>query len=352
MRFGLIGCGGIGALRAAALAASPGMPLVAVSDTDGARAAAVAGGHKAKVEADWRGLLLRPDIDAVIVSTPPNLHAEMTIAALQAGKHVLCEKPLARNPDEGRAMVAAAREAGRHLATGFNYRFYPSVLRASELLASGMIGELDHVRSYAGYSARDHNPPWVHDAEMMGGGALRDNGIHLIDLTRLFLGDVAEIKGFASHHVWRFPGCEDNGFALLKNQTGRVATLHASWNEWRGYELLVEIYGTLGCIRVWCFPMKTEVTWSAERAGPMRRRTERFLGTMVMEHLKSYRWVVVQSFVRELAAFAQAVRGEPSLAATGLDGLRALEVAHAVAHAPARAQPRPAPEAPELVPTT
>ena len=334
MRYGLIGCGGIGALRAAALGQTPGARLVAVSDVDPERARALAAGHGAAVEPDWRRLVERADVDAVFVSTPPNLHADMAIGALEAGKHVLVEKPLAREPLEARAMMAAAASARRHLATGFNYRFYPSVVRARELMASGRIGELDHIRSYAGYSATDHNPPWVHDAGVMGGGALRDNGIHLIDLTRLFLGDVAEVKGFATDHVWGFPQCEDNGFALLRGTGGRIASLHASWNEWRGYQLLVEIYGTRGCIRTWCFPMKTEVTWSAERAGRMRRKTDRFLGTMAMEHLKSYRWVVVQSFVAEQQEFERATRGEPSLAATGRDGLKALEVAHAVAHAP------------------
>ncbi len=333
MRYGLIGCGGIGALRAQALGLAQGVGLAAVCDADPARARALAGKHGAAVEADWRRLVERKDIDAVIVSTPPHLHAEMAIRALHAGKHVLSEKPLARDAEEARAMVAAAESSRSHLATGFNYRFYPSVVKARELMASGIIGELDHIRSYAGYSARDHNPEWVHDAEVMGGGALRDNGIHLIDLTRVFLGDVAEVKGFATDHVWGFDGCEDNGFALLKNDHGRVASLHASWNEWLGYRLLVEVYGTLGVIRTWCFPMRTQVTWSRERAGKMHTRTDRFLGTMLQEHLKSYRWLVVQSFITEIAEFGRAVRGERSVSATGLDGLRALEVAAAVAHA-------------------
>ncbi len=334
MRYGLIGCGGIGALRAQALAATPGAKLTWVSDVDPERAGALAGRHHAAVAPDWRALVERADVDAVIVSTPPNLHADMAIGALEAGKHVLVEKPIARDPLEARSMIAAAAAARRHLGVGFNYRFYPSVVRARALMDSGIIGELDHVRSYAGYSANDHNPPWVHDAAVMGGGALRDNGIHLIDLTRLFLGEVAEVKGFASDHVWGFEHCEDNGFALLRAENGRIASLHASWNEWRGYRLLVEVYGSRGCIRTWCFPMKTEVTWSGERAGRMRTKTDRFLGTMVMEHVKSYRWIVVQSFVAEQREFEAAARGEPSRAATGRDGLKALEVAHAVAHAP------------------
>src|SRR5688572_18502139 len=152
MRFGLIGCGGIGSVRAAAVARLPGAVLSAVADVDVARARLLAAQHRCGVVTDWRRLLHRDDVDAVIVSTPPSLHAEMCIAALEAGKHVLCEKPLARSPAECRAITDTARESGLFLATGFNYRFYPSMRRARELLDSGIIGALDHIRSYSGYS--------------------------------------------------------------------------------------------------------------------------------------------------------------------------------------------------------
>src|SRR3954452_20133243 len=114
LRYGLIGCGEIGRLRVEGLRRS-GRHLAAVSDLDESRAAQVAGG--ADVERNWRDLIERSDVDAVIVSTPPSLHAEMSIAALRAGKHLLCEKPLARTVDECRAIIAAAQESDRFLAT-------------------------------------------------------------------------------------------------------------------------------------------------------------------------------------------------------------------------------------------
>jgi predicted dehydrogenase len=226
-------------------------------------------------------------------------------------------------------LLIAEERSGCFLATGFNYRFYPSIRKARALLDAGLIGELDHIRSYAGYSAADHNHAWIRDVEVMGGGALRDNGIHLIDLTRYFLGGVKEVKGFASDSVWGFRGCEDNGFALLRSPAGKIASLHASWTEWRGYRLLIEIYGTLGCIRAWCFPMLTQVTWAQERGGRTARRIHVFPMTHIWERLRSYRWVVVQSFVQELEAFSRAVRGEATALATGYDGLRAVEIADA-----------------------
>lgn len=331
MRIGLIGCGDIGALRAAAFDRLPSLKLVAVSDIDEDRAKGLARSRSAAVDPDWRALVSREDIDAVIVSTPPHLHAEMCAGALEAGKHVLCEKPLARTPDECRVIVDAAEKAGRQLATGFNYRFYPSVQKARSILDSGLIGEMDHIRSYAGYSAADHSHPWLHDSEVMGGGALRDNGIHLIDLTCYFLGDVAEVKGFAQDSVWNFKGCEDNGFALLRNSAGKVASLQASWTEWKGYRFLIEIYGTRGMIRTSCFPMLTQVVWAEQTGGKTRRKSFFFPKTHIMEHLRSYRWVVVESFVQELDAFQKAASGQATELATGRDGLQAVEVAHRAA---------------------
>jgi predicted dehydrogenase len=329
-RLGLIGCGGIGQLRAAAIKRLSTHQLVAVSDVDQDRARTVSAKHGGAVEPDWRRLVEREDLDAVVVSTPPHLHASMCIAALESGKHVLCEKPLARTPEECRAILQAAAQNDRFIATGFNYRFYPSIRKARALFDAGVIGELDHIRSYAGYSAKDHNHAWLHDADVMGGGALRDNGIHLIDLTHHFLGDVAQVKGFTLGDVWGFNGCEDNGFALLRNRAGKVASLQASWTEWRGYRFLIEIYGKRGCIRASCFPMVTQVISADEPGGRTKRKSYYFPLVHLREHLQSYRWVVIQSFVQELDAFARAIRGESTAIATGHDGLCAVEIAHDV----------------------
>ena len=328
VRFALVGCGDIGILRAKALARGNGVQLVVAADTDAGKANAVASLFPGAVAVtDWRDAIRRPDVDAVIVSTPPSLHEEMAVTALEAGKHVLCEKPLARTPSECRSMVAAAERTGKRLATGFNYRFYPSFRQAREILDSGLIGELDHVRSYGGYTATSHNQPWVHDASTVGGGALRDIGIHLLDLTRDFLGDVATVHGVASNRVWKYPGCEDNGFALLTSSKGNIAAVHASWTEWRRYQFRVEIYGTRGCIRATCFPMMAQVVWAGETGGRSQSKTDWFPRTALGEKLKSYRWVVIESFVEEHAAFLSYIRGAPSRVATGADGLRAVEIA-------------------------
>src|SRR5690606_37908497 len=111
---------------------------------------------------------------------------------------------------------------------------------------------------------------------------------------------------------------------------GRIATLHASWTEWGRYQFLIELVGTKGRIRASCFPMKLELLQAAATGGRVRRRTHRFPRSFDGEHLRSYRWVVIRSFVPEFEAFARLVRGEPSPVATGIDGMRAIEIACAV----------------------
>lgn len=331
VRLGLIGCGWVGSLRAAAVARLPGFRLIAVSDQELSRARALAESVRATVEADWRSLVEREDLNAVIVSTPPPLHQEMCVKALRSGRDVLCEKPLARSPAECEEILQAAEQSGRLLATGFNLRFFPAIAKARQILDSGLIGELDHIRSYAGHpGGQEFTHPWVHDAGVMGGGTLQDNGIHVIDLTHYFLGDVSEVKGYATGNVWTFPGCEDNGFALLKSSEGKVGLVHASWSEWRGYRFSIEVYGTRGFVRASYPPMMTEVGRTDEHGGRLRRSFHVFPWLQVIERLRSYRWTLIQSFGKELEAFAKASRGEKTPLASGLDGLRAVQIAHAV----------------------
>lgn len=331
MRFGLIGCGWAGDLRAAAISRLAGFRLVAVADVDPTRARTLSETYGGSAEPDWQALVRRDDLDALIVSTPPALHAEMCIRALENGKHVLCEKPLARTPAECWQIVEASQRSNRLLATGFNYRFYPAIVKARDILDSGLIGELDHIRSYAGHpGGSEFTHPWVHDVAVMGGGTLLDNGIHIVDLTRYFLGEVAEVKGYATDNVWGFAGCEDNGFALLRSPGGAVASIQASWSEWRGYRFAIEVYGTRGCVRASYPPMMTRLIRIDEAGARARRKIYLFPRLQVVERLRSYRWTALQSFMQELSAFARATRGEKTPLALGLDGLRSVQIAHAV----------------------
>lgn len=327
--FGLIGYGAIGALRAQALEQTPGGRLGMIAEPVDERRSTAAAKHRVRTTASLGEMLADPQIDAVIVSTPPNLHHAHCVAALRAGKHVLCEKPLAPTLDQARDMVAIARQCGKTLATGFNYRFYPGVMRARELIERGQLGDIVYVKSYAGHpGGPEFTHPWVHSPEIVGGGALMDNGIHLADLTLYFLRTPILSVGARSDKVWHFAGSEDNGFVLAHSDDGRIGMLHASWSEWRGYQWRVEICGSQGALYI-SYPPMLLIQYTRPRDASKRghRRIHAFPSFQIKERLRSYRWTVVQSFIAEHMDLAARLDGGVSVGATGTDGLRAVEFA-------------------------
>jgi len=297
---------------------------------DAARARAVAP-PGAAVYDDYRRLLDGGEVDAVIVSTPPGSHEEIVCAALGAGKHVLCEKPLAGTVEACRRMVETARRAGRALATGFNHRYFPAIQFVKQALASGRIGELDHVRAFAGHAGlSEFKAPWMYDKDVMGGGALMDNGIHLIDLTRYLLGEVDEVCGVATGNVWKLDRVEDNGFAILRSPEGKHATLQASWTEWKGYRFYVEAYGDRGMARAYYAPMMSMAVY-LDRPGGVRRRAFNFYPrSIVREKVHGWQSTVELAFAEEYRDFVSLCAGHAGEIADGFAGLRATEIAHAV----------------------
>ncbi len=191
---------------------------------------------------DWQTAVERPDVDIVIVATTHDALAQVTLAAVKAGKHVLVEKPAARNVAELDPVLKAAEESQVLVRVGFNHRCHPSFIKAREITASGELGELMFVRARYGHGGRiGYDKEWRAVKELSGGGELIDQGVHLIDLARTFLGDFSEVQGFAHTYYWDMP-VEDNGFMLLKTPKKQVALLHASWTEWKN-TFSFEIYG-------------------------------------------------------------------------------------------------------------
>jgi predicted dehydrogenase len=331
VRFGIIGAGEVGALRARAIARIPAVTLAAVADRDPARASAVADRHGCTRYEDADALLADPAVEAVIVSTPPALHREHVLAALASGRPVLCEKPLAPTVEDCRPMVEEAERLGLALATGFNIRRFPAFDLAHRTLVEGRIGDLDFVRAYHGHQGgAEFTHESVHDVRSSGGGTLMDNGIHLLDLTRWFLGDVAEVKGYRRQSLWRFAGCEDNGFALLRNREGKVAMLQSSWTEWRGYGFFLEAYGTRGFVRASYPPMLFQIATSDHPGRRLRARRKWFPLFQVRERLLSYRWTMVESFRVEIEDFVAAVAARRPPDSSGRDGMLATALAHAI----------------------
>jgi predicted dehydrogenase len=331
VRFGLVGAGEIGRLRAAALRNVAGCRLEAVADADASRAAAAARSCSARSFDDHRRMLDECPLEAVIVSTPPQHHETIALAAFEAGKHVLCEKPLAPTVEGCRRILESARRHGRALATGFNQRYFPAIQFVKRALDRGDLGRLRHVKGYAGHSGlSEFRQAWEHDSKVIGGGTLMDNGIHLIDHVRFLLGEVDEVFGFASSEVWRLDGSEDNGFALLRGENGRVATLHSSWTEWRGYRFSIEAYGDRGMARASYGPMMATAVRIEQPGGPARRERKLYPAIALREKLRGWQSTVRLTFEQELRDFLGLLEGQPGSIADGVAGLRAVEIAHAV----------------------
>lgn len=330
MRFAVIGAGVIGQLRARSISQRSDTTLVGVADTDAGAAARVTGACGGRAFEDYRPLIADPQVDAAIISTPVHLHEQMAIAALAAGKHVLCEKPLSNSVESCRRILDAARTHGRTLAVGFNHRYYPSVKFLKQALDEGRIGALDHVRVFGGHDGLSNfRADWMYKT-VSGGGAMMDVGIHMTDLARYVLGEVSEVFGVASNRIWQIDGSEDNAVAILKNGQGIPAFYQATWTEWKGYRFYLEAYGPLGMVRAYYAPMFNLLVTQDRPGGPRRRQLKFYPEIILREKFKGWTTTAYLSFREELADFLRMIRGEAVPLADGWAGLRAIEIAHAV----------------------
>jgi len=249
MNIAIIGCGLIGGKRAAHLRADDA--LVALCDVNEQAMARLAAGRACVCTTDWRDVIGRTDVEAVIVATTHNLLAPITLAAVQAGKHVLVEKPAARTAGELAPVLDAWRaRAGRVVVkVGFNHRFHPAMQKARVLIDEGVLGPLLFIRGRYGHGGRPgYEKEWRAQPELSGGGELLDQGMHMIDLARWYLGELSVLCGTARRYFWKMP-VDDNAFLLLETAAGQMAQLHVSWTEWKNLFSL-EIYGRDGKLHI------------------------------------------------------------------------------------------------------
>lgn len=331
MRIGIIGAGKIGKLRVSSVKTDPGTELVAVFDINEALANAAVEGTAAKAFTDM-DRFMEVDMDAVIVSTPPHLHADATVAAFAKGCHVLCEKPMSNTVEGAQAMVDASKAAGKILAVGFNLRYYPFVTFAREAVDAGKIGTIDHVRIFGGHNGlHNFSAEWQYKQPHSGGGAMMDIGIHMTDLARYFLGEVTQVYGVMSENVWKVKGSEDNAIAVFKSPDGIAASYHTTWTEWKGYKSYVEVYGDKGMVRGAYAPMQSLLIAKETSDGPAKKTRKFYPEIMVREKLKTWESTCLMSFEDELRDFQKVVAGSyGSPLADGHAGLRAVELANAV----------------------
>jgi|KBSSwiStaDraftv2_1062776.scaffolds.fasta_scaffold128564_2 predicted dehydrogenase len=243
----IVGCGLIGRKRAAALNRAHLVVCVDVNIDQAQQLADTV--PDAEASASWQAAVSRPDVDIVVVATTNDALVPVACGALAAGKHVLVEKPAGRSSAEIAALVDAARRGGRRVRVGFNHRYHPALRKARELVDQGAVGPLMFVRARYGHGGRlGYEREWRANPKVSGGGELIDQGVHVIDLARWFLGDFTSVDGVATTYFWKMP-VDDNAFMTLRTREGQTAFLHVSCTEWKNM-FSMEIYGRDGKLAI------------------------------------------------------------------------------------------------------
>src|SRR5215472_7470968 len=250
LRVAIIGAGHIGTIRAQVITRSSSARVRLVADAEFSSAQRLATSVGAEFVLDPHAAVVDSNIDVAVVSTPTKFHRAFAVAALQAGKHVLCEKPLGRSVCEAEGIAEAAEHSGRVLKTGFNYRYMAHVRKAKQLLEADAIGEVMFLRSRYGHGGRPrYEDHWCTDRDLSGGGVLLEQGIHILDLFRHLVGEPAHIMADTSRYFWGFPEVEDNCFLLLKTKSSQMGQIHVSWTQWSNIFSL-EIFGRDGYLHL------------------------------------------------------------------------------------------------------
>ena len=245
MRWGVISTGWVARTFINALRGSEEAHVVAVASRDGQRAAALAAeAGVPRAYGAYAELLIDPEVEAVYIGLPNSLHAEWTIACAHAGKHVLCEKPLATSRAEAETMFEAARDAGVWLMEAFMYRFHPQTLKVQELIAEGAIGDVRLIRSTFSFTVADPNN--VRLSATLAGGALMDVGCYPVNFARMVAGGAPERVAAAAR--WAPSGVDEMLAGTLEYPTGAIAQITCSLSASRVHS--AHVIGSAGSIEL------------------------------------------------------------------------------------------------------
>lgn len=306
LKIGIIGCGGIAGQHIAAYKSCEDVEVAAGADVDLQRAINAVGAEHAYTT--FHQMLSEERLDAVSVCTPPKFHKDAVIASLDAGLHVLCEKPLGLNAEDAREMVDRAKSSGKLLVTAFCHRFHGPVVKALQIVRSGRIGRVTMFRNRFGGRA-DMTGVWFSNPEISGGGTIPDTSIHSIDLFRYLVGEPIKVAAAMGRADQRYK-VEDCSLVLLQTRDGAIGSLEASWTS-PGSANIIEIYGTDGAIVV--DYLGAGLRWFSAAEGAWHDETcdgpDRF--TLQARH------------------FVDCIRAGSKPIVDGVDGLRANEVVDA-----------------------
>lgn len=257
LKVGVIGCGSIAQRRhLIEFAANDLSEIVAVCDINEQRVADVAEQYKVKAYTDYKELLSDTEIDVISVCLPNYLHAEVSIAALNSGKHVLCEKPMATSKEEAEAMITTAEENGKKLMIAHNQRFVASHEKAKKLIEAGELGKIYSFRTTFGHGGPegwsiDGKESWFFRKDEAFIGAMGDLGVHKSDLIRYIIGkEVLEVGAMVETNAKEDTTVDDNAVCILKMEDGIIGTLTASWAYSPQSDNSTIIYGEKGIIRL------------------------------------------------------------------------------------------------------
>ena len=260
LRVGIIGAGRMGRIRALSARGHSSCIVTRIADPLAERASALACEVGAQWTTDWADLVSAGDVDAVVVATTHRYLSPISAAAIEAGKHVFCEKPMGRHVGEAEGMLNALRKAQTgstssrvpRAIVGYTLRHHPAVQKAFRIAITGEIGNILYLRGRYGHGGRaGYGDEWRASPEESGGGQLLDQGVHLIDLSRCFLGNFTKTIGSTKCFHWAKgrTEVEDNAFMLLETSDEKVAFLHASWTQWKNI-FSFEVFGELGSVVV------------------------------------------------------------------------------------------------------
>jgi UDP-N-acetylglucosamine 3-dehydrogenase len=267
VRYGIIGCGAISQRRhIPEAAANPESKVQAICDPVKERVEEIAKKYGAKAYLDYKDMLKAKDIDAIVVAGPNALHAEQSIAALEAGKHVLCEKPMAVTREDAKAMLAAAKKSKKYLMIGLNQRLMPAHVRAKEILASGKLGKVVAFRTAFKHPgpegwAIDAGKTWFFNKGSAVMGVCGDLGVHKADLLRWLLDqEFTEVSAvLATLDKKNAEGkpipVDDNAFLTLKTNKGVVGSMILSWTNYGTEENYTVLYCSKGVLKLGMDPV-------------------------------------------------------------------------------------------------
>lgn len=286
---------------------------------------------------DWRMCLERCEADAVFVCTVNSVIPDIVCYALERGKHVFSEKPPGRNLDDAlRMREASERNPGYILKFGFNHRYHHSVIEAKALIQSGLIGEVVCARGVYGKAGSPSFPQeWRNNIALSGGGILLDQGIHMLDLLRYFVGNFTEVQCSVDNLVWKELSAEDSAFAILKTDDGKLASLHSNALQWR-HKFDLDIICTQGYIALNGLITSTQ-SYGEERMTYYKKDLQGKSGSLgkPLEHTLCFD--ADQSWEYEHQEFYDAVaNGKPLVQGTVEDAVGVMELVERIYQEPDR----------------